>query len=134
MYSMLAEGLRGAGRREEALNEIETALTAAVETRELYMHAELLRQKGQLLLEISEENTEAAERCYLESLEVAGNQSAISCELRTLMDLAQLRQTQGRIPEARELLASTYEKFTEGFSSPDLQRAKAVLAELDALA
>ncbi len=131
MYSVLAEGLRGANRREEALSEIENALTAAVETRELYMHAELLRQKGQLLLELSELNVEAAEQCFVESLEVANHQSALSCELRTLMDLAQLRQSQGRISEAREMLRATYNKFTEGFSTPDLIRAEALLEELD---
>jgi hypothetical protein len=39
---------------------------------------------------------------------------------------------QGRRAEARDLLAPVYSWFTEGFDTPDLKDAKALLAALEA--
>jgi predicted ATPase len=61
---------------------------------------------------------------------VARRQSAKSLELRAAMSLSRLYQRQGRQAEARPLLAETYGWFTEGFDTPDLQEAKALLEEL----
>jgi predicted ATPase len=44
--------------------------------------------------------------------------------------LALLWRDQGKVQEARELLAPIYGWFTEGFDSRDLKEAKALLAEL----
>jgi len=52
-------------------------------------------------------------------------------ELRPAMGLARLRRDQGRHAEARDLLAPVYGWSTEGFDTPDLKDAKALLAELD---
>ena len=46
------------------------------------------------------------------------------------MSRARLWQQQGKRAEARELLASVYDWFTEGFDTADLQDAKALLAAL----
>ena len=43
---------------------------------------------------------------------------------------ARLRRDQGRRAEARDLLAPVYGWFTEGFDTPDLKDAKALLDEL----
>jgi predicted ATPase len=50
--------------------------------------------------------------------------------LRAARDLARLWGEQGRRAEARDLLAPVYGWFTEGFDTPDLKEAKALLAEL----
>jgi predicted ATPase len=50
-------------------------------------------------------------------------------ELRATTSLARLRITQNRGGEARDLLAPLWNKFTEGFATPDLQSAKRVLCE-----
>jgi hypothetical protein len=44
--------------------------------------------------------------------------------------MAQLKASQKRPTEARQVLAPVYGTFTEGFGSPDLRRAEAVLASL----
>jgi hypothetical protein len=44
--------------------------------------------------------------------------------------LSRLLQVQGKREEARQLLAEIYGWFTEGFDTPDLKDAKALLAEL----
>jgi predicted ATPase len=46
------------------------------------------------------------------------------------MSLARLRRDQGRPDEARDLLAPVYGWFTEGFDTPDLKDAGALLHEL----
>jgi predicted ATPase len=46
------------------------------------------------------------------------------------MSQARLWQNQGKIPQARELLGGVYAWFTEGFDTPDLQEARALLEEL----
>ena len=46
------------------------------------------------------------------------------------MSMARLRRDQGKPQQARELLAPVYGWFTEGFDTPDLKEAKALLDEL----
>jgi predicted ATPase len=46
------------------------------------------------------------------------------------VSLARLWSEQGRRAEARDLLAPTYEWFTEGFNLRDLKDAKALLSDL----
>ena len=51
-------------------------------------------------------------------------------ELRAAMSLARLWRDQGKVQQARELLAPIYGWFTEGFDTRDLKEVKALLAEL----
>ena len=71
-----------------------------------------------------------AERSYIASLDQARTQQAKSWELRTAMSYARLLRDQGRVGEARDLLAPIYGWFTEGFDTPDLKEAKALLDQL----
>ena len=48
------------------------------------------------------------------------------------MSLARLWRDQGKSQQARELLASVYGWFTEGFDTRDLKEAKALLEQLAA--
>jgi hypothetical protein len=75
-------------------------------------------------------HSEAAEELYRKALTIAGEQGAKLWELRTVVSLARLRRDQGRRAEARDLLAPVYDWFTEGFGTPDLKAAKALLDEL----
>ena len=55
---------------------------------------------------------------------------APSFELRAATSLARLWRDQGKVQQARELLAPVYGWFTEGFDTRDLKEAKALLDEL----
>ena len=46
------------------------------------------------------------------------------------MSLARLWRDQGKVQQARELLAPVYEWFSEGFDTLDLKEAKALLKDL----
>jgi predicted ATPase len=92
--------------------------------------AELYRLKGAVLLAQSAPDGIEAEACFHCALDIARHQHAKSLELRAAMSLTRLWQSQGKRQEARELLASVYGWFTEGFDTADLKEAKALLDEL----
>jgi predicted ATPase len=71
-----------------------------------------------------------AETWLQRALDVARRQEAKSLELRAAMSLSRLWQQQGKREEAQQLLAGVYGWFTEGFDTPDLQEAQALLAVL----
>ena len=71
----------------------------------------------------------AAEARLLRSLDIAREQAALSWELRTAMTLAQLKHRAGRTTDGRDLLAATYGRFTDGFETEDLMRARKLLAD-----
>jgi predicted ATPase len=85
-----------------------------------------------VLLRLAPGDMARAEGELRRALELARSQSARLFELRAARDLARLRRGQGRLAEARGLLAPVYAAFTEGFAFPDLVEAKALLEELGA--
>ena len=67
---------------------------------------------------------------YRKALSVSQEQRAKLWELRAAVSLARLCGDRGERAEARDLLAPIYDWFTEGFDTPDLKEAKALLDEL----
>lgn len=103
--------------------------------------AELWRLKGELRNvegrtqgatgeEWNIDGMESAEECFCQAIEVARRQGAKLWELRTAVSLGRLWKKQGKHEEARQMLSETYGWFTEGFDTPDLQEARALLEEL----
>jgi predicted ATPase len=74
--------------------------------------------------------SETAEGLYCKALSIAEKQEAKMWELRAVVSLAEFRRGQGSRAEARDLLALVYDWFAEGFGTPDLKQAKALLDEL----
>jgi tetratricopeptide (TPR) repeat protein len=124
----LAEVYGFAARPEEGLNRLAEAANVVEATAERWAEAEVHRLRGTLLL--SMHGPAAAEGSYRHALAVARRQSAKFWELRAALDLARLWRDQGKRTEARDLLAPVYGWFTEGFDTPVLQDAKALLDEL----
>jgi predicted ATPase len=73
---------------------------------------------------------DAAEELYRKALCIAEEQGAKLWELRAAVSLARLRRDQSRRAEASDILKPIYGWFTEGFDTPDLKEAKALLDEL----
>ena len=117
------------GQIEEAASLLDDALQIAERTGERWFAAELHRHKGQFLLR--QGHPEAAEELFCKALSIAEEQEAKLWELRAAMSLARLHRDYGRQTEARDLLSAVYDWFTEGFDTPDLKEAKALLEELD---
>ena len=128
--ALVATACEIAGQIEEGLTLLDDALQIVKRTGERWFAAELYRHKGQLLQRQGQ--SEAAEELYRKALSIAEEQGAKLWELRAVASLARLRRDQGRKAEARDLLAPVYGWFTEGFDTPDLKDAKALLDELRA--
>jgi len=126
--ALLAQACEGAGQIEEAVTLLDEALEIVGRTGECWLEADLHRHKGQLLLR--QGHSDAAEELFCKALSVAREQEAKLWELRAAMSLARLRRDQGRPAEACDLLAPVYGWFSEGFDTPDLKEAKALLDEL----
>ncbi|MFP6745847.1 MAG: hypothetical protein VCB77_11750 [Alphaproteobacteria bacterium] len=92
--------------------------------------AEVHRLEVVLLLSLADCEGAEVEVCYNRGIEIARGQSARLFELRAAMDLARLWQEQGKLTEARDLLAQVFDWFTEGFGTADLKDAKALLEAL----
>jgi Cdc6-like AAA superfamily ATPase len=71
-----------------------------------------------------------AEACFHKAIDIARRQQAKSRELRAVISLSRLWQSQSKKAEARQMLAEIYGWFTEGFDPADLQDAKTLLEEL----
>jgi len=126
---LIAAACEIAEQLEEGLALLDEALQIADTTGERWLTAELNRHRGRL--QLRQGHSEAAENLYRKALSIAREQEAKLWELRAAASLARLRRDQGRHAEARDLLAPVYGWFTEGFDTPDLKEAKALLDTLD---
>jgi class 3 adenylate cyclase/tetratricopeptide (TPR) repeat protein/ABC-type transport system involved in cytochrome c biogenesis ATPase subunit len=126
--SLVADGHARAGRPAEALAEIGAALAEAERAGEGWYQAELVRRRGELLALLGDEHE--AQLCLEEAIEIAKSQYARAWELRAAVSLGRLWAESGRKDKAADLLAPIYGWFTEGFDTPDLIEAQALLAEL----
>jgi predicted ATPase len=129
--TVLAEVSAHLGHTEDGLQALAEAHTLVQQHEERYWEAEIYRLRGVLLLQQTGTSQAEAGTWLQRALDVARRQQAKSLELRAAMSLARLWQRQGKRGEARELLTTVYDWFTEGFDTGDLQEAKALL---DALA
>ena len=92
----------------------------------------LHRLRGDLLCRLPRPNLDGAESSFRAALSIAREQGTKGFELRAATSLVRLLREDGRRGEARELMAPVYGSFTEGFGTPVLQEAKALLEELAA--
>jgi predicted ATPase len=126
--TLLGDACRMAGQWQTALEHLAEARRLADEREERWFQAETFRLTGDVLLATGD--AAAAETSYREALALARHQSSKLWELRTATSLARLWRDQGRHAGARDLLAPIYGWFTEGFGTPVLQDARALLDEL----
>jgi len=124
LWATLAAALGAQGQREAGLALIGTALSCCEAGEELWCRPELLRIKGSLL---EQDDAHAAEQLYLQALEIAAGQGALSWQLRVACSLARLKTRQGAAEEGLRRLREVYAQFTEGFESADLQQARKLL-------
>ena len=145
-YQGLLAQLHGqAGHVEEGLSVLAQARELSSQRGEFWSEAELYRLTGELLLNderrmMNDERQTGqakslpavaeAEAYFQQALDIARQQEAKSWELRAATSLARLWQQHGKTAEARDLLASVYHWFTEGFDTADLKDAKALLERL----
>jgi predicted ATPase len=131
--ALLAETHAKIGQAKEGLDMLTAAVIAAEKGGEHWWTAELYRLKGELTLQHSKQrghqarDRKQAEECFAQALAIARAQQAKSLELRVAMSMSRLPHPQAKKAEVRRGLAEIYERFSEGFDTPDLREAKALL-------
>jgi tetratricopeptide (TPR) repeat protein len=156
----VADAYRQLGRVEEGLATVEEAIRLMETYANVWWAAEVYRLKGELLLVAMDQATThrrggcslpsagctpsvapgpghsvwppqaEAEACLHTALDIARQQEAKSLELRAAMSLSRLWQAQGKTTQARQVLATIYNWFTEGFDTRDMREARVLLARL----
>ena len=116
-------------RLGEALSALDDGLDLVERTGERWWEPELHRLKGEALLAQGGDEAVVVD-CYRRAGDIAELSCARSLRLRAATSLARLWLDRGKLDDAREVLAPLYGWFTEGFDTPDLKDAKALLDEL----
>jgi adenylate cyclase len=124
-----AQALAASGQTTRAHGVIDKAIAMANSSGELLGCLITLTVKGDLCAMAS--NDDEAATCFDEAIALARKQAAKLFELRAATRLARLRQRQGKVAEARALIGEVYGWFTEGFDTPDLRDARALIESLD---
>jgi class 3 adenylate cyclase/predicted ATPase len=121
------EAHAAAGRSDAALQAVDQAIAISGETGERWAIAEVLRLKAQMLSKSGRGEVGEVEALLHESLDAARSQGSRSWQLRTACDLVQFQHRRRGEQDALKLLRSVYREFSEGFGTPDLIAAKALL-------
>ena len=128
---LIAEACLWTQACDDGLELLAEAEAAVESTQERYWEAEIHRLRGEILLKTaSASQARAAASSFRRALDIARRQSARTLELRAAVSLARLWQAEGRDREAYDLLAPAFGWFSEGWDTPDLQAAGALLAQL----
>ena len=128
--SVLARACARTGDTEAALEAIGEALRQARATGELVWEPELLRLEGEMRLALRPADAAGARDCFHRAIQIARTEGARSWELRATLSLARVLAADGQRPEGYRVLGGVYDWFTEGFDTPDLTDARALLDEL----
>jgi len=130
LRALQAEGLALAGDEGAAADLIEICVDRIANGEQRCHFPEVLRLRGWLRARMG--MPVPAEADLDAAIEVARAQSALSWELRAATTLLRLRAARGdsrAAHDAREALARVLGRFTEGFGTPDLREARALLDE-----
>ena len=139
LCTVLAECYGVLGQVEAGLSMIEQAFSAMQETNERMTEPETWRVKATLLLQLASSNgatdsartlREEAEICLRTAISKAQIQASKNWQLRATVDLGRLLKNSRREAEAVSIVRTAYNWFTEGFDTPDLAHARALLGEL----
>jgi predicted ATPase len=128
--SMLAEANIQLARFADAHSALHEGLAIVEKNDDRTHEAELHRLTGVLLQAESPDQMELSEASFRRAIEIARQQHSRAWELRATVSLAGLLQRQQRCDEARDALAVVYNTYSEGFDTPDVLDAKAMLRAL----
>ena len=126
---LMADAHLRAHRYHEGLGHVARALHFT-ETGDQSCLARLHHLHAELSLHLRGSRDEAVVVSLQQAIAVARRQGAKGWELPAATSLASLWADCGRRSEARDLLAPIYGWFSEGFDTPDLKAAKALLDTL----
>ncbi len=128
--SFAAQAYSSAGQQDNAAKAISSAFASLANVGDVGLAAELHRVRAATTLAADASAINPANADLVRALEIARNQQSIALELRAARDLAKLLADQGDRAQAFDLLDPVLSAFTEGFETPDLVEAAALLDAL----
>jgi predicted ATPase len=114
---------------EKSMEQVSAALTASSEIGDRWCVPQINMIRARILQQTGFSG-DAAEASLRMAIDAAHSQGAKGSELRAATSLERLWRDQGKVSEARELLAPVYGWFTEGFDTRDLKEPKSLLEQL----
>jgi predicted ATPase/DNA-binding winged helix-turn-helix (wHTH) protein len=123
----LSEALAAAGNYIDAQALIDAIVDQDEQNGGSWYTPELLRIRGVILASIEGAASQSAQANFRQALSLARQQSALSWELRIAINLARNSCKIGKMTEATKELGAIYDRFTEGYKSPDLMQAAQLL-------
>ena len=139
--SALAEAIANQGNTIAASTFLDQAFELMERNDERFVEPEIHRIRGELILkQVSDGSARPtavrtaqtdAERTFRKAVAIASDSDARMLGLRATVSLSRLLKTVGRSREALDALSSCYRWFSEGFDTPDLKAARALLEELE---
>jgi len=123
----LGECLLLAGRPEEALVELDSALAISRERQDLWAEPELVRLRG---VALHDSGAPGVIEAFGEAVALARGQASLGWELRATTSLARARAAAGQRDQAGQMLGAIVARCTEGFGLPDLMAARSLLSEM----
>jgi len=128
IHRWLASAYVRAGQYEAGLEHLDEASRLAEATEAYGDDGEVHRVRAEILLALG--NSEAAEASYRAALKAAERRGAGLWRLRSATGLARLLDLRGVRSEARRVLQGAYKPVSEGFDTPDVKEARALLDQL----
>jgi adenylate cyclase len=126
---MLADCYMSTGQFDAAAKIFRESIDLSEDASGKFYMPEIHRMWGESIL-AQNGDADEVEQHYIQAIQGAQEQETRLFELRAATSLARLWQKQHKVAEAYERLNSIYSWFTEGFDTPDLQDAKALLTSL----
>src|SRR3984893_5586720 len=127
--SELAVSLAKQNQRTEALALIDASIATQLGSKRPLPLPALFLAKGMALGCGKARQSDLAQECFKEAMTLAGQQSALSFELRAGLELAQLWIDRDQLRRAHDLIGPIYGRFIEGLTTPDLVLARRILEQ-----
>jgi class 3 adenylate cyclase/predicted ATPase len=129
---VFAEALLKVGQLDHAQELLQETLDRITSSGNCLFEAEVHRLLGMCLGNRGSDRIAGAEALLLRAFETSEKQGALSFKLRAAMNLGRLWRDHNRHGDAHNLVSQVYQRFTEGFDTPDLKDARALLNDLEA--
>jgi predicted ATPase/DNA-binding winged helix-turn-helix (wHTH) protein len=123
----LAVCLAKQNERAEALTLLDESIAVQIKSKRPLHTPALFLAKGLAFASGQVADIPSAELCLQKAMIVAEQQSGLSFQLRAGLELACIWIGRGELQRARDVIRPIYNRFSEGFSTPDLNLAKGIL-------
>jgi predicted ATPase/DNA-binding winged helix-turn-helix (wHTH) protein len=123
----LAVCLAKQNERAEALTLLDESIAVQIKSKRPLHVPALFLARGLAFASGQVADIPSAELCLQEAMILAEQQSGLSFQLRAGLELARIWIGRGEFQKARDLIRPVYDRFSEGFTTPDLAFAKGIL-------